>query len=123
VVNPLLLDGQILGGIAQGVGQALNEVIIYDEDGQIVTGTFQDYAMPRGRDVPNARIESHPVPTATNPLGVKGAGEAGTVGALPAVMSAVRDALTVVGVQSFDMPANPSRLWQAIHEARQAADG
>ena len=114
VVNPLLLDGQILGGIAQGVGQALDETIIYDADGQILTGSFQDYAMPRASDMPDVHIESHPVPTKTNPLGVKGAGEAGTVGALPAVMSAVRDALFSVGVTSFDMPATPSRLWQAI---------
>lgn len=118
VVNPLLLDGQILGGVVQGIGQALSEYLVYDPDGQVLTGTFQDYAMPRAEDVPVVHIESHAVPTATNPLGVKGAGEAGTVGALPAVMSAVLDALCPIGVTAFDMPATPGRLWQVIHSAR-----
>jgi carbon-monoxide dehydrogenase large subunit len=120
VINPLLLEGQIMGGIAQGIGQALDEIIIYDGDGQILTGSFQDYAMPRASDLPSIHIVSHPVPTRTNPLGAKGAGEAGTVGALPAAMSAIRDALFQVGVTSFDMPATPSRIWRAITAARRA---
>ena len=120
VLNPLLLKGQIVGGVAQGAGQALMEDIVYDAaSGQLVSGSFMDYCMPRASDFCDFRIESNPVPTATNPLGVKGAGEAGTVGALPAIMNAVRDALAAARARTRDieMPATPERVWRAIREA------
>jgi carbon-monoxide dehydrogenase large subunit len=119
VINPLTLKGQIHGGVAQGAGQALMEEVVYDPDsGQLLSGSFMDYAMPRADTLPDLVIESHPVPTRLNPLGAKGAGEAGTVGALPAVMNAVLDALAPLGVTSLDMPASPSRVWSALHDAR-----
>jgi aerobic carbon-monoxide dehydrogenase large subunit len=118
VINPLTLKGQIHGGVAQGVGQALMEEIVYDADsGQLLTGSFMDYAMPRADTLPDIAVESHPVPTKLNPLGAKGAGEAGTVGALPVVMNAVLDALAPVGVRQLDMPATPLRVWRAIRDA------
>ena len=94
VINPLLLKGQIVGGVAQGVGQILMEDIQFDDDGQILTGSFMDYAMPRATDISAVDVKSNPVPTKTNPLGVKGAGEAGCVGAMPAVANALVDALS-----------------------------
>src|SRR5712691_2306557 len=110
VINPVTLKGQIHGGVAQGVGQALMEQVVYDaESGQLLTASFMDYAMPRADTLPDMHIESHPVPTKLNPLGAKGAGEAGTVGALPAVMNAVIDALAAVGVRELDMPASAER--------------
>src|SRR5437867_1800137 len=119
VINPVTLKGQIHGGVAQGVGQALMEQVVYDrESGQLLTASFMDYSMPRGDTFPDMHIESNPVPTKLNPLGVKGAGEAGTVGALPAVMNAVIDALASVGVRQLDMPATPERVWQAIQDAK-----
>ena len=117
VLNPLLLHGQIVGGIAQGVGQILMEDIRFDQTGQLINGSFMDYAMPRAHDFSPFRIESNPVPTATNPLGVKGAGEAGCVGALPAVANALVDALSEFGIRHVEMPATPERLWRAIREA------
>ncbi len=116
VINPLLVKGQIHGGIVQGAGQVLMETVVYDRDtGQLLTGSFQDYAMPRAADFCSFEVASHPVPTATNPLGVKGVGEAGTVGALPAVMNAVVDALASLGIKHLDMPATSERIWRAIH--------
>ena len=121
VINPLTLKGQIYGGIAQGLGQALMEDIVFDPDtGQLMSGSFQDYAMPRADDFCKIKVESNPVPTKVNPLGVKGAGEAGCVGALPAVLSAVTDALSVYGIKYIEMPATPQRVWQAIKEAKAA---
>jgi aerobic carbon-monoxide dehydrogenase large subunit len=118
VINPLTLKGQIHGGIAQGVGQALMEHVVYDaESGQLLTGSFMDYAMPRAADFCDIVIESNPVPTKLNPLGAKGAGEAGTVGALPVVMNAVMDALAAAGVRELDMPASPDRVWRALSDA------
>ncbi len=118
VINPLTLKGQIHGGVAQGVGQALMEQVVYDPDsGQLLTGSFMDYAMPRADTFCDIHVESQPVPTALNPLGAKGAGEAGTVGALPAVMNAVVDALAPLGVRALDMPATAERVWRAIQEA------
>ncbi len=114
VMNPMLLHGQIHGGIAQGVGQALMEDIHFDADGQLITASFQDYAMPHAHDFPDLEVESNPVPTKTNPLGVKGAGEAGCVGALPAVANAVVDALAEFGVTHIEMPATPERIWRAM---------
>ena len=115
VLNPLLLHGQIVGGIAQGVGQILKEDIHFDPaSGQLVTGSFMDYAMPRASDLTAVQVQSNPVPTKTNPLGVKGAGEAGTVGAMPAVTNALIDALSEFGVRHIEMPATPERIWRAM---------
>jgi len=118
VINPLLLHGQVDGGVAMGIGQILMEDIKFDEQGQMLTGSFMDYAMPRASDLPAYHVDSNPVPTKTNPLGVKGAGEAGCVGAMPAVANALVDALSVLGVKNIAMPATPEVLWRAIHEAR-----
>ncbi|HCH56661.1 MAG TPA: carbon monoxide dehydrogenase [Rhodospirillaceae bacterium] len=118
MVNPVIVKGQIHGGVAQGVGQALGEQVAYDPDsGQLLSGSFMDYRMPRAGDFPGIEIEGNGVPTQRNPLGVKGAGEAGTVGALPATMNAVMNALAEVGVTDLDMPATPSSIWQAIEAA------
>jgi carbon-monoxide dehydrogenase large subunit len=117
VINPLLLKGQIVGGVAQGVGQILMEDIQFDGDGQILTGSFMDYAMPRATDISAVEVKSNPVPTKTNPLGVKGAGEAGCVGAMPAVANALVDALSHLGIKHIEMPATPERLWRAISQA------
>ncbi|NQV54714.1 MAG: molybdopterin-dependent oxidoreductase, partial [Rhodospirillales bacterium] len=118
-LNPLLVHGQIHGGVAQGAGQVLMENIVYDpESGQLISGSFMDYAMPRADDFCNFDVEGRPVLTETNPLGVKGAGECGTVGALPSVMNAINDALRQVGVEHLDMPATPERVWRAIQEAK-----
>ncbi len=115
VMNRLLCEGQIHGGVAQGVGQALMESIVFDAEGQLVTGSFQDYAMPRAEDFPDLVSELTEVPAKTNPLGVKGAGEAGATGAPPAVISAILDALRPLGIDYIDMPATPSRVWAAIN--------
>jgi len=122
VVNPLLLEGQIHGGIAQGAGQALCEAMVYDRDsGQLVSGSFMDYCMPRATDFCPIAVGEHNVPSKSNPLGIKGAGEAGCVGALPAVMNAINDALLPLGIRHFEMPATPERLWRAIRAAKGAA--
>ncbi len=119
VVNPLIVRGQIHGGVAQAIGQALMENAAFDpESGQLLTGSFMDYAMPRAGDFPDFEIEFNNVPCATNVLGIKGAGEAGSVGALNATMSAVADALSPLGIHHIDMPATPFRLWQAITAAK-----
>jgi carbon-monoxide dehydrogenase large subunit len=118
MVNPLLVKGQIHGGIAQGLGQAMFETIAYDPvSGQLLSGSFMDYALPRADDLPHFEVDSHEVPTQTNPLGVKGVGEAGTVGSLPAVINAVHHALAPVGVRHVDMPLTPERIWHAIRQA------
>jgi len=113
VLQPVLVEGQVQGGVAQGVGQALLEWANYeDESGQLVAGSFMDYAMPRADDLPDIASELHPVPCTTNPLGVKGVGEAGTTASLAAVMNAVADALPPGAV--IDMPATPERVWRAL---------
>ena len=119
VLNPLLVEGQIHGGVVQGIGQCLMESAQYDSEAQLLTGSFMDYALPRAGDTPE-RIgwQSHPVPATTNPLGAKGCGEAGCAGAMTSVMNAVLDALRGVGISQFDMPASPQRVWQAIQRAR-----
>jgi carbon-monoxide dehydrogenase large subunit len=114
VLNDKLLHGQIQGGIVQGAGQALMEDIVFDAAGQLVTASFQDYAMPHAHNFPDLEVESNPVPTPTNPLGVKGAGEAGCVGALPAVVNAVVDALSEFGVKHVEMPATSERIWRLM---------
>ena len=119
VINPLLLHGQVDGGIAMGIGQILMEDIKFDTEGQILTGSFMDYAMPRASDMGAFHVDTNPVPTKTNPLGVKGAGEAGCVGAMPAVANALVDALSVLGIDHVAMPATPEVLWRAIHGAKE----
>jgi len=121
VLNPLMVDGQLHGGVVQGIGQALSECVIYNDDGQPVTGSYMDYGLPRAADVPMFASQSHPVPATTNPLGVKGCGEAGCAGSFPAVMNAVLDALGEYGIAHLDMPATPHRVWQAIQAARHGA--
>jgi carbon-monoxide dehydrogenase large subunit len=119
MVNPMLVKGQIHGGVAQGLGQGLFETMTYDATtGQLLSGSFMDYAMPRADDMPSFEVDSHEVPTKVNPLGAKGVGEAGTVGALPALLNAVNDALAPLGVRHLDMPVTPERVWHAIREAR-----
>jgi carbon-monoxide dehydrogenase large subunit len=115
VMNPLLLRGQIQGGIVQGVGQILGEQILWDDEGQVLTGSFMDYAMPRADDYPFLEIETNSVPTPRNPLGIKGAGEAGTVGAVACLTSAILDALSPLGIRGLGMPATPERVWRAIN--------
>jgi carbon-monoxide dehydrogenase large subunit len=114
VLNPMLLHGQIHGGVAQGAGQVLMEDIHFDASGQLVTASFMDYAMPHAHNLCEMEVESNPVPTKTNPLGTKGAGEAGNVGALPAVANALVDALSEFGIKHIEMPATPERLWRAM---------
>jgi carbon-monoxide dehydrogenase large subunit len=121
VLNPMLLHGQIHGGVVQGIGQALMEDIRFDPTGQIVTASFMDYAMPRAHNISPMKVESNPVPTRTNPLGTKGCGEAGCVGALPAVVNAVVNALAEFGVGHIEMPATPERVWRAINGAKARA--
>jgi aerobic carbon-monoxide dehydrogenase large subunit len=119
VINPMLVKGQIMGGIAQGLGQVLMEDKTYDrETGQVLAGSFMDYAMPRADDFCDVEIEDNPVPTPTNPLGVKGAGEAGTVGSLSAGVNAIVDALSVYGIRHIDTPCTPYRVWRAIEKAK-----
>jgi len=118
VINPMLVEGQIQGGVMQGLGQVLLEKAVYDSDGQLVTGSFMDYAMPRAHDAPMINVASHPVPTKSNPLGAKGCGEAGTSGGLPSVANAVIDALSEYGIRHLEMPMTPSRIWQAIQDAK-----
>ena len=115
VINPLLVRGQVLGGIAQGLGQALLEHTIYDREGQLLTGSFMDYCLPRADDTPPITVTLiEDYPCKTNPLGVKGAGEAGAIGAPPALMNAIVDALSPFGIDRVDMPATPERLWRLI---------
>jgi len=120
IINPLLVQGQVHGGIVQGIGQAILEHTVYDESGQPLTGSYMDYAMPRADNAPFFGFKSHPVPAKTNVLGVKGCGEAGCAGALTSLMNAISDALSEVGVQNMLMPATPERVWQAIATARAA---
>ncbi len=121
VINELTLEGQVHGGVVQGVGQAVMEHMIYDHDGgQLNSGSFMDYAMPRADDICSIDVHSNPVPTKTNPLGVKGAGEAGTVGALPVIMNAALNALKPFGIDHIEMPLTPEKLWRAIRDAKAA---
>jgi carbon-monoxide dehydrogenase large subunit len=118
VLNPFIVHGQANGGIAQGVGQALTEAVVYDENGQLMTASYMDYAMPRAHHLPTLHGEFNVVPCKTNALGVKGAGEAGATGAPPAVVGAVVDALKGYGIRHIDMPLTPERVWQAIAKAK-----
>jgi carbon-monoxide dehydrogenase large subunit len=116
VVNPMIVDGQVHGGVTHGVGQALLEGAIYDEDGQLLNGSYMDYALPRADDLPSFELDRTVTPCPHNPLGVKGAGETGTIGSTPAVVNAVVDALWHLGVRDLEMPLTPQRVWQAIKE-------
>jgi carbon-monoxide dehydrogenase large subunit len=118
VINPMLVEGQIQGGAIQGLGQVLLEGAVYDAEGQLVTGSFMDYAMPRAHDAPTIEVTNRPVPTKTNPIGAKGCGEAGTSGGLPAVANAVIDALSEYGIRHLEMPMTASKIWEAIETAK-----
>jgi carbon-monoxide dehydrogenase large subunit len=115
-INPLLVEGQVQGGIAQSIGQALFERTVYGEDGQLLTGEFTDYPIPRATDIPEYVMGSTVTPSPSNPLGIKGVGEAGTIGATPAVANAVLDALEPLGVRHLDLPLTPEKIWRAIHD-------
>ena len=122
LVHRMLVEGQIHGGVAQGIGQALTERVVYDADGQLLTASFMDYGMPRADNVPMIAFYSEPVPTKMNPMGMKGCGEAGTVGALAAVANGVLDAVWELGLRQVDMPFTPARMWQALQERPLAAE-
>jgi carbon-monoxide dehydrogenase large subunit len=115
VVNPMIVHGQVHGGVAQGLGQVLGEHAVYDADGQLLAGTFMDYPLPHADTMPMMTLGFHSTRCTTNPLGAKGAGEAGTTGALPAGMNAIIDALSTRGITAFDMPATPLKIWTALH--------
>jgi carbon-monoxide dehydrogenase large subunit len=123
VINPLLAEGQRHGGIAQGAAQALCEEVIYDADGNPLTATFADYAVLSPTEVPSFELADMATPTTYNPLGAKGIGEAGTIGATPAVQNAVIDAVAHLGVRHIDMPTTPRRVWQALRSASERAAG
>jgi carbon-monoxide dehydrogenase large subunit len=116
VVNEMVVEGQVHGGIAQGLGQVLGEWVVYDTDGQLLTGSFMDYLMPRADDFPTFRVGHHSVPATTNPLGVKGAGESGVAGSLPSGMAAILDALDSAGAGPIDLPMTPERIWTAFNK-------
>jgi carbon-monoxide dehydrogenase large subunit len=118
LINPMLVEGQVHGGVVQGLGQALTERVVYDEDGQLLTATFMDYAMPRADDMPMIDFSTRGTPSRYNPMGMKGCGEAGTVGALAAITNAVTDALWDMGVRDAHMPFTPHRVWQMMQDAR-----
>jgi carbon-monoxide dehydrogenase large subunit len=121
ILNPMICEGQVMGGIAQGIGQALMEKVVYEaESGQLLSGSFTDYAMPRSDDMPKFQLELVEIPATTNPLGVKAVGEAGTIGAPVTVINALLDALRPLGVKHIDMPATPLRVWEAIQQAKSA---
>jgi carbon-monoxide dehydrogenase large subunit len=114
VINPMIVDGQLHGGIAQGIAQALFEEAVYDRDGQLVTGTLMDYAVPKASYLPNYELHRMTTPTPVNPLGAKGIGEAGTIGSTPCVINAIVDALSPYGVRHLEMPARPEKIWRAM---------
>jgi carbon-monoxide dehydrogenase large subunit len=120
VINPMMVDGQVHGGIAQGLGQALYEEAIYDENGQLLTGEFMDYAVPKITHIPWFECDRTETPSPVNPLGVKGVGEAGTIGSTPAFVNAVVDALAPFGIEHIDMPLKPEKIWKAIQAAKRA---
>jgi aerobic carbon-monoxide dehydrogenase large subunit len=120
VVNPMIVAGQLHGGVAQGIGQALMEQVSYDTSGQPITGSFMDYAMPRAEDIPSMTVGDHPSPAKSNPLGTKGCGEAGCAGSLSTIVNAVIDALSEFGVTQIDMPLTPERVWRAIQDAKKS---
>jgi carbon-monoxide dehydrogenase large subunit len=124
VINPMIVEGQVQGGVAQGVGQALLEACVYDDGGQLLTGSMLDYTMPRADDLPSIGVATHATLCTHNPLGVKGCGEVGSIGSPAAVISAIADALSPLGIHHLEMPATPRKVWEAIRGARakQAAE-
>jgi carbon-monoxide dehydrogenase large subunit len=118
VINPMIVEGQVHGGVVQGIGQALYEGCVYDAAGQLVTGSMMDYCMPRADNLPKFAVTQHTTLCTHNQLGVKGCGEVGAIGSPPAVINAVIDALAPYGVSHLDMPATPERVWRAIHATR-----
>ncbi len=118
IINPMIVEGQIHGGLAQGIGQALWEGAVYDENGQLLSGTMLDYALPKARFFPQFRTGKTETPTPVNPLGVKGAGETGTIASTASVVNAVVDALSPLGIRHIDMPLTPERVWQAIQASK-----
>jgi carbon-monoxide dehydrogenase large subunit len=118
VINPMIVDGQLHGGIVQGVGQALFEWAIYDDDGNLLTQSMMDYTVPKSDSLPNLETDRTVTPSPVNPLGVKGAGEAGTIAAAPAVANAIMDALAPLGITDIDMPFMPQRVWRAMQSHR-----
>jgi carbon-monoxide dehydrogenase large subunit len=123
VINPLLVDGQLQGGIVQGLGQALYEGVVYDENGQLRTASLLDYAVPKATNLPRLRLSRTETPSPVNPLGIKGIGEAGTVGSTPAIVNAVIDALAPFGVTHIDMPLTPQKIWRLCQGAKAAVAG
>jgi carbon-monoxide dehydrogenase large subunit len=117
VINPLLVEGQLHGGIAQGIAQALWEQAVYDENGQLLSGTMMDYALPKASTVPTFELARTETPSPHNPMGVKGIGEAGTIASTPAVVNAVMDALSPLGIKHLDMALTPEKVWRAIQQA------
>jgi carbon-monoxide dehydrogenase large subunit len=117
-INPMLVEGQLHGGVVQGIGQTLGEMTAYDAEGQLLSGSYMDYGIPRASQLPAFTVLNHPVPATTNPLGVKGCGEAGCAGSLTSMMNAINDALSGYGIVHVDMPATPERVWQAIQGAK-----
>jgi carbon-monoxide dehydrogenase large subunit len=118
LVHPVIVEGQVHGGVAQGLGQVLGEQVVYGEDGQLLTASFMDYRMPRADDFPPLQLGHHVAPCTTNPLGTKGAGESGIAGSLPSGVNAVLDALATRGVRALDLPMTPERVWAALQRAR-----
>ena len=118
LINPMLVEGQVHGGVIQGIGQALSEQTVFDENGQLLTASFMDYGMPRADDAPLMNFTTEGTPSTYNPMGMKGCGEAGTVGALAAISNAVTDALWDLGVRDIAMPFTPLRVWQAMQDAK-----
>jgi carbon-monoxide dehydrogenase large subunit len=123
VINPLLVEGQLHGGIVQGLGQALYEGVVYDDNGQLRNGSLMEYAVPKAADLPRLQLSRTETPTPVNPLGIKGVGEAGTIGSTPAVVNAVIDALAPFGVSHVDMPLTPQKIWRLCRGAKTAAAG
>ena len=118
IINPMIVEGQVHGGIAQGIGQALLEGCVYDRQGQLLTGSYMDYCMPRADNLPSFKVDTNVTACTHNPLGVKGCGEAGAIGAPACIMSAILDALRPLGVASLDMPATAEKIWRAVERAK-----
>ena len=118
IINPMIVDGMVHGGAAQGLGQALQEEAVYDDDGQPLTGSMMDYAVPSAEDLPNYEVDQTVTPSPVNPMGVKGAGETATIAGSPAVINAVVDALAHLGVTHLDMPAKPENVWRVMRDAQ-----
>jgi carbon-monoxide dehydrogenase large subunit len=121
IINPMIVDGQAHGGLAQGIGQALFEEAVYDADGQLTNGTYMGYCMPRAADFPMFKVGNHVTACTHNPLGIKGVGEVGAIGVPPAVINAVLDALAPLGVTDISMPATPEKVWRAIQAAKKGS--